>query len=55
MRRKDGGVEAPISLGGLFSTDSDSDSESGDVKKNKFQNEYEVQELLIGDRDLFHI
>jgi hypothetical protein len=50
-RRKDGGVEAPISLKGLFNRDSDSESETnmdGDI----FKNEGENQILTIGDKNL---
>ena len=41
--RKDGGVEAPIGLGGLFSTGNDGDDDE------TFENQYELQTLTICD------
>ena len=43
--KKDGGVNAPISLGDLFNND------SGD-EEQQFENEYENQSLMVGDRNL---
>ncbi len=47
--KKDGGVEAPISLNGLFFNPDDSDNESND---NEFDNSYENQLLLIDGTSL---
>lgn len=44
--RKDGGVQAPIGLGGMFHIP-DSDDEDG--QPEEFENTYEVQELDLGD------
>lgn len=43
--KKDGGVEAPISLNGLFFQADDSDNEEGD--DGGFDNSYENQELTV--------
>jgi hypothetical protein len=46
--RKDGGVEAPIGLGGFFGTaDGDSDS---DQEASAFENAFELQSLTIGGK-----
>lgn len=57
-KRKDGGVEAPLSLGGLFgpidmSDDDDDDKEEGKEKNNEqFQQIYDEQILEIGCKEL---
>ena len=48
QRKKDGGVEAPISLNGLFFNPDEDDEEEDDVYRNIF----ETQTLHIGHMDL---
>jgi hypothetical protein len=43
-QKKDGGVEAPVSLGGLFFNPDDSDN---DEETNEFDNSYENQQLQV--------
>ena len=47
--KKDGGVEAPISLNGLFFNPDDSDNETDEPT---FDNSYENQKLTIGGLSL---
>lgn len=49
--RKDGGVQAPIDLGGLFGG-SDDENDGSDVKDGSFENTSELQTLVVGDRNI---
>ena len=47
--KKNGGVEPPVSLGGLFGTESDEEGEEGGHESNSFVNRGEIQTLMLGD------
>jgi hypothetical protein len=52
QRRKDGGVDAPVSLVGLFKDDDDDDDDVNSSSGRQFEQVYEEQSLTIADTTL---